>query len=75
MEEIILRIISDVLHAERELITPELRLTEDLGADSLDLFQMVLKIEETFDISLGNYLAEEKPKTVKDILTRVENRQ
>ena len=44
-------IISQVLSVDANEITEETRITEDLGADSLDLYQIVLSIEQEFNIS------------------------
>lgn len=46
------KIIADILNYKPEEITPETRFVEDLGADSLDLFQVVLEIEQTFEIHI-----------------------
>ncbi len=43
-------IIAEVLDKDPEKIHPNTRLVEDLGADSLDIFQIINAIEEEFDI-------------------------
>ena len=45
-------IISEVLSLEPEDIRPEMSFVDDLGADSLEVFQIVMAIEEEFDIGL-----------------------
>ena len=45
-------IIADVLNVDVDEITPDTTFVEDLGADSLDIFQIVMGIEEEFDIQL-----------------------
>ena len=47
-------IIADVLRCDPEEITADLTLVDDLGADSLDLFQIVMGIEDVFDIEIKN---------------------
>ncbi len=48
------RIIADVLNVDVNEITPETTFVEDLGADSLDVFQILMGIEEEFDIDISN---------------------
>ncbi len=45
-------IISEVLSMEPEEIRPEMSFVDDLGADSLEVFQIIMAIEEEFDIGL-----------------------
>ena len=58
-------IIADVLNVPKDDITPETTFVDDLGADSLDIFQIVMGIEEEFDIEIDNEEAE-KITTVQD---------
>ena len=51
-------IIADVLNVETDDITMETTFVDDLGADSLDIFQIIMGIEETFDIEIDNEDAE-----------------
>ena len=46
------RIIADVLNVDPEEITMETTFVDDLGADSLDVFQIIMGIEEVFDIEV-----------------------
>ncbi len=46
------KIIAEVLNVDPEEITPETTFMEDLGADSLDVFQIVMGLEEEFDIEI-----------------------
>ena len=41
----------DVLSVEADQVTPEARFAEDLDADSLDLVELVMELEEEFDIT------------------------
>ena len=43
-------IIAEVLNVDPDEITPETTFTDDLGADSLDVYQIVMGIEDAFDI-------------------------
>lgn len=46
------RIIGEILHTDEDSISMETNFMDDLGADSLDLFQIVLAIEKEFDIEI-----------------------
>ncbi|MBR2407933.1 MAG: acyl carrier protein [Lachnospiraceae bacterium] len=52
------KIISEVLNVDAEDITMETTFVDDLGADSLDVFQILMGIEEEFDIEIANEAAE-----------------
>lgn len=47
-------IIADVLNVSKDDIHPETTFVDDLGADSLDIFQIIMGIEEEFDIEMPN---------------------
>ena len=63
-------IIADVLNVQKEEIKPETTFVDDLGADSLDIFQIIMGIEETFDIEIDNEDAE-KIATVGDAVEQI----
>lgn len=46
------KVIAEVLNVDPEEIRMESTFTDDLGADSLDVFQIVMGIEEEFDIEI-----------------------
>ena len=48
------KIIAEVLHVDVNEIRPDTTFVEDLGADSLDLFQILMGIEEEFNIEISN---------------------
>ena len=64
------KIISEVLNIEPEEITMDTTFVDDLGADSLDVFQIIMGIEEEFDIEIANDAAE-KIVTVKDAVDEI----
>ena len=68
--EKIKKIISEVLNVDVEEITMETTFVDDLGADSLDIFQIVMGIEEEFDIEIANEEVE-KIATVADAVERI----
>ena len=65
-------IIAEVLNVEADDITAETTFVEDLGADSLDIFQFVMGIEEAFDIEIPTDAAE-KIVTVGDAVEQIKN--
>ena len=72
MFEQIVEIISRQLKAEPEEITLNTNIMEDLGADSLDVVELLMAIEETFGVTVPD---EDVPglRTVKDIIDYVES--
>ena len=70
--EKIQKIISEVLGVEEDSITMETTFVDDLGADSLDVFQIIMALEEEFDIEITNEEAE-KIVTVSDAVEQIKN--
>lgn len=66
------KIISEVLSVEPDEIKMETTFVDDLGADSLDVFQIIMGIEEEFDIEIANEDAE-KIVTVSDAVEQIKN--
>ena len=66
------KIIAEVLNVDEEEITMETTFTDDLGADSLDVFQIIMGLEEEFDIEIPNEEAE-KIVTVGDAVEQIKN--
>ena len=60
-------IIANVLGVDVSEIKPETTFTEELGADSIDLYQIVMAIEDEFDIKIDTEVAD-KIQTVGDAL-------
>jgi len=52
------KIISEVMNVDADEITMDTTFVDDLGADSLDIFQIIMGIEEEFDIEIPNEEAE-----------------
>ncbi len=65
-------IISEVLQVDADSITMDTTFVDDLGADSLDIFQIIMAIEEEFDIEIANEDAE-KIVTVSDAVEQIKN--
>ncbi len=68
--EKIQEIIADVLSIDKDEITPETTFVDDLGADSLDVFQIIMGIEEEFDIVIDTEDSE-KIVTVQDAVNAI----
>ena len=66
------QIIADVLNMDVDEITPDTTFVDDLGADSLDIFQIIMGIEEEFGIEIPQEEAE-KIVTVGDAIAYIEN--
>ena len=65
-------IIAEVLNVDADEITMDTTFVEDLGADSLDIFQIIMGIEEEFDIEIPSEEAE-KIVTVGDAVEQIKN--
>ena len=65
------KIIAEVLNVDEEEITMETTFVDDLGADSLDIFQIIMGLEEEFDIEIANEEAE-KIVTVSDAVEQIQ---
>lgn len=66
-------IIVEQLDVEEDAVTMEASITDDLGADSLDVVDLVMSIEESFDIEIPDEEVE-NIKTVGDIVKYIENK-
>ena len=65
IEEKICKIIVDQLGVNADEVRPEASFVEDLGADSLDLTELIMAMEEEFGVEIGDEEAQ-KILTVKD---------
>lgn len=72
IDERVKKIIAEQLSVEIEKITPEARFVDDLGADSLDTVELVMALEEEFEIDIPDEEAE-KIVTFQDVLTYVQS--
>ncbi|ACD67270.1 MAG TPA: acyl carrier protein [Sulfurihydrogenibium sp.] len=74
VEQRVKEIIADQLGVEMEKITPEARFVDDLGADSLDVVELIMAFEEEFGVEIPDEDAE-KIATVKDVLDYIKSKQ
>ena len=70
--EKIQQIIAEVLNIDPQEIIMDTTFVDDLGADSLDVFQIIMGIEEEFDIEIPNEAAE-SIVTVADAVEQIKN--
>ena len=66
------KIIAEVLNVDEEEISMETTFVDDLGADSLEVFQIIMGLEEEFDIEIPNEEAE-KIVTVGDAVEQIKS--
>ncbi len=66
------KVIAEVLNVDQEEITMETTFVDDLGADSLDVFQIIMGIEEEFDIEIPAEKAE-KIATVEEAVELIKS--
>jgi acyl carrier protein len=69
-EDKVIDIIVDKLGVERSEVVPEAVFVDDLGADSLDLVELIMAMEEEFGMEIADEEAE-KLRTVQDVITFV----
>ncbi len=74
MEEKIIKLIAEATKIEESKISLETNLVDDLNLDSLDIVELMMKMEDEFGIEIPEEDAEGL-KTVKDIVTYLANKQ
>jgi len=68
----IVEIIANQLGIDRGDVTPEASVVDDLGADSLDVVELIMALEEEFNLEIPDEEAE-KIKSVQDIFSHMES--
>lgn len=74
IEQRVKEIIADQLGVEMEKITPGAKFVDDLGADSLDVVELIMAFEEEFNIEIPDEDAE-KITTVGDVLDYIKSKK
>ena len=73
LESRVLAIVVEQLGVTKEELAPEASFIDDLGADSLDIVEFVMAMEEEFDIEIPDEDAE-KIQTIKDVISYVKGK-
>ncbi len=73
MYEKVRKLIAEQLNQNEENITPNSRIVEDLGADSLDTIELLMALEDEFGITISDEKASEL-KTIGDIVAFLETK-
>ncbi|HHW02905.1 MAG TPA: acyl carrier protein [Thermoanaerobacterales bacterium] len=66
------RIIAEQLGIDEDEVVPEASFIDDLGADSLDIVELIMAFEEEFDLEIPDEDAE-KIKTVQNVIDYIKN--
>jgi len=74
VQERVIDIVAEQLGVDKEKVTPETSFVNDLGADSLDTVELVMELEEEFDINIPDDAAE-KIQTVGQAVEYIEKSQ
>jgi len=72
IEERVRSIIADQLGVSEDEVKPDSKFIEDLGADSLDIVELIMAMEEEFETEIPDEEAE-KIRTVNDVITFIKN--
>ncbi len=67
-------ILANQFDVEEDTITPETNIQEDLGADSLDVVDMLMSLEDEFDVEIPDEKIETM-RTVADVVAYIEENQ
>jgi acyl carrier protein len=73
IEDKVVDIVVDKLGVDRAEVTPDAVFVDDLGADSLDLVELIMAMEEEFGFEIADEEAE-KMRTVKDVIDFIKAR-
>lgn len=73
IEEKVINIVVDKLGVDRGEVTPDAVFVDDLGADSLDLVELIMAMEEEFGFEIADEEAE-KMRTVQDVIDFIQAR-
>ena len=74
VEQKVREIVAEQLGVSEEEVTPEASFIEDLGADSLDIVELVMALEEEYGLEISDEEAE-KIRTVQDVVKYIETHQ
>ncbi len=73
LEKQVTELIIEQLGVSRDEVSPQASFVDDLGADSLDIVELVMQLEETFDLEISDEDAE-KMQTIGDAVVYLQER-
>ena len=73
LEEKVIKLVMEQLDVTREECVPEASFIDDLGADSLDLVELIMEMEEVFGLEIADEELE-KIRTIKDVIEFLKNK-
>ncbi len=74
MFEKVQSVVAEELGVEKDDVTMEASILDDLGADSLDVVELIMALEEEFNIEVSDDKAQSM-KTIKDVIEYIESQQ
>jgi acyl carrier protein len=74
LENKVKQIVAEKLGVSEDKVTPQASFVDDLGADSLDQVELIMALEDEFDMEIPDEEAE-KLKTVKDALDYIQSKK
>ena len=74
VEQKVREIVCEQLGVGEDEVTPDASFIEDLGADSLDIVELVMALEEEYDMEISDEEAE-KIRTVQDVVSYIERQK
>lgn len=72
VESKVREIISEQLGVDPREVKADSRIVDDLGADSLDVVELIMALEEAYDLEIGDEEAE-KLQTVREVVSYIES--
>ena len=72
VQEKLIDIIAEQLSVDKDKVVPAASFVDDLGADSLDLVELIMAMEEAFDVEIADEVAE-KIVTVQDAVNHIQS--
>ncbi len=72
VQDKLIDIIAEQLSVDKEKVVPAASFVDDLGADSLDLVELIMAMEEAFEVEIADEVAE-KIITVQDAINHIQS--
>lgn len=72
VQDKLIEIIAEQLSVDKDKVVPAASFVDDLGADSLDLVELIMAMEEAFDVEIADEVAE-KIITVQDAINHIQS--